>query len=846
MNGSVFTPNIKPRETEAPEPVEVVMSADDKTGGVLLKVAQYAVVALTGLLPVFFMPGLWASLGFDKTLLSIVLGVVVVISASLLMLRKNYALTVLPVSLLVFYGVVLVAFLSGLLSGDVQDAVRGSALETQTVGFLLVLALVMSITLVLQGSKIMTIKALAVFGVLSACLLLYNVLRIFLGAAFLPLASFGSNTISPIGGFNDLAIYSGLVVVLGLITLLQLPLRGFIQYGVSVMIVLALFILSVVNFFNIWVIVGFFGLLLFVYLLSRDTLFKNEDTAPTNPTSRLLITVTALVCIFSAVFIVAGEYAGDRISSLTGINYVEVRPSLGATIDITSAVYRENVLLGAGPNRFVDAWRINKDRSINETIFWDTDFAAGSGYIPTLFVNLGVLGATLLIAFHGYLLLIGYRMLLKNRGEDSYWYYFGVLSFTGAAFLWGMSYIYVPGAGILLLAALFTGFTFVAYGANVESAVRKIPLAVNRQRGFFLMAAIILVITTSIGVLFSVGEQYVAQARFSEAQVTAQSIAEFEQSALTSFGLYQDDRFISARAQIQLTTLNALIGISEPTEENQRQFLVAAEQALIFAEQAVAEDATNPDNHAILAGIYSNLAAAGIDGAQERAVDSLAVAQGLDPLNPGYKLIAAQMAVRVGDIELARQEIAAALNLKRNYTQALYLSAQLDIAEGNTESAIATTRAIITLEPNNPTRYFQIGLLLSANENISESIAAFRTAIQLDPDYANARYLLALGYLNSGDNESALAELKIVRQTNEENQQLVALIEQIESGDFTTTPDLGLEIPVSETVPDEGFADTVITGEAIDSDLVTPVNTPAGPDSDVTTEVIADPEDSAE
>ena len=60
----------------------------------------------------------------------------------------------------------------------------------------------------------------------------------------------------------------------------------------------------------------------------------------------------------------------------------------------------------------------------------------------------------------------------------------------------------------------------------------------------------------------------------------------------------------------------------------------------------VFEDPTNPDHHAVLAGIYSSLALAGIDGAQERAEASLAEAQRLDPLNPAYRLIAAQMAVR--------------------------------------------------------------------------------------------------------------------------------------------------------------------------------------------------------
>jgi len=842
MNGSVFAPNIKPRQSEELKPSE--LSKNDKTGGMLLKVAQYAIVLLAGLLPVFFTPGLWASLGFDKVLLSIVLCVVALISVSLLTLRRSYVQTVVPVALVLFYGVILSAFVSGVLSGDTQDALRGSVFETQTVGFLLLMGLVMGITLVFQGSKMMTIRALAAFGVLSTVLLVYNFLRIIFGAAFLPFGSFNVNTVSPIGGFNDLAIYAGLLVILGLITLVQLPLRGLIQYAVSAIIFLSLLVLSVVNFFNIWIIIGFFGLLLFIYLLSKDTLFKN-DSLDVVPVSKVLVVITAVVCIFSAVFIVAGDYAGARISTLTGIDYVEVRPSLGATLDITSSVYTENVLLGAGPNRFVDSWRLYKDRSINETIFWDTDFVAGSGYVPTLFSNLGVLGALLLIAFHGYVLVVGYKMLVRSKEGDSYWNFFSVFSFTGAAFLWGMTYVYVPGAGLLLLAALFTGFTFVAYGALVPKAVKRIPLAVNRQRGFVLMAAIILVICGSIASLLSVGGQYVAQAQFSESQATAESVEEFEAIASNSYSLYPDDRFVSARAQIKLAVLNALVNIPEPTEEDQQRFLTAAEQGIIFAEQAVAIDSTNPDNHAVLAGIYSNLAVAGIEGAQVRANESLSAAQTLDPLNPGYKLIAAQIAIRAGDAELAREEISAALNLKRNYTQALYLSAQLDIAEGNAESAIATTRAIITLEPNNPTRYYQLGILQSAVGSSTQAIASFQAAITVDPSYANARYLLALAYLNEGRSEEALSELRIVQQTNDDNQDLLSLIQQVESGEFTGIIESSLEAPVNDATPSEGFEDTVVTGEDVETDLITPVNTISG-SSEAESESVVAPEESPE
>jgi tetratricopeptide (TPR) repeat protein len=820
MSENVFTPKIKPTQQQE----DFIGQKKNDVGVTLLKAAQYAVIALFGLLPVFFTPGLWASIGFDKSILTIGISAVVVIMISLLTLRRTKASTVLPISLGLFWAVVLTAVVSGLLSGDTQEAMRGSVLETQTVAFLGVLALAMTVPLVLQGSKIMSVRALALFSVVALLLLAYNLLRLLFGVEILPLGSFTNVTVSPIGGFNDLAIFSGLIIILSLITLVQLPLKVWLQSTLLVLILMALSILSIVNFFNIWIVLGFFGLLVFLYLLSRDTLFSSSDAPPPLKSPRLLIVATVVVCVVSAFFIVVGDYAGGKINELTKINHFEVQPTLGTTINIAQSVYSENMFLGIGPNRFADAWRQYKDRSINETLFWDTDFNAGSGYLPTLFVNTGLLGGLLMVLFHLYFLYLGYKMLLRSKNQDPYWYYFGVTSFTAACFVWGMSYVYVPGAGILLIGAVFTGLTFVAAGTLLPSMVRTIPLAVNRQRGFFLMAAIILIVTASVGILFSVSKQYVAQSQFNKARATAASVAVFENVALSSFELYPDDRFVSARAQTQLSKLSSLLVIASPNQEQQQSFLQAAEQAIVFAEQALSEDITSPDNHAVLASVYGNLAIAGIDGAQERAESSLLQAERLDPLNPGYHLISAQLAARIGDLPSARKEIIAALNLKSNYTEALYLSAQLDIGEGKVESAIATTRAIVTLEPNNPTRYFQLGVLLSANNNNLEAIEAYKVAVSLDPYYANARYLLSLIYLDTDQTENALEQLRIVQQTNAENQELISLISQVENGEYVAAPNNSLTVPVDEPSPNAGFADTITTSGDVDTKLVTPVN----------------------
>ena len=368
MSGSPFVPRVYQggeQVVTAPKPV-----GPDKIGTMILKVEQYLVASLLFLIPVFFIPGLPASLGFDKVLIATIIALSTLVLLGLSSLRYTKVNTVLPLSLGAFWIIVLVAIISGALSGDIMDTLRGSVFEPQTAGFLAVMGLLMTAPLVLQRSKKMSLNTLIFFGAGAGLVLLYNLARILFGAEFLQLSSFGAQTVSPVGGFNDLAIFSALAIIIALITLLQLPLKKLHQIIIAVFTIIALMLMMVVNFFNLWLLVGFFALLLLVYIFSRDMLFSTEGETKT-PISPVLILVTILVCVVSIMFVVAGDYIGTKINTATGIEYLEVRPSITATIDITKGVYQEDVLLGTGPNRFVDAWRLYKDPAINETIFWN-------------------------------------------------------------------------------------------------------------------------------------------------------------------------------------------------------------------------------------------------------------------------------------------------------------------------------------------------------------------------------------------------------------------------------------------------------------------------------------------
>ncbi len=811
----------------------------------LLRSAQYLLIFLVGMLPLFFTPHLWASLGFSKTLLTIVVAAVTVVLVSFTALRYSHVQVITPWSLGVFWLFVFASILSGLFADSAQQAFRGSLLETQTVLFFVTMALVMMLPLVFQNAKAASLRLVAAFSVSATLVLVYNLLRVIFGERFLSFQSFNVKTVSPIGGFNDLAIFTGMIIVFCLVVLAQLPLRVWTQYFVMGTVVVSLFLLTLINLTSIWFLVGFFSILVLVYVMGREKLLRKNTEKPLAHAT-FLLSAAGLVLVTSALSVFASGQVG-KLSSALDVNHVEVRPSAEATIDITKTVYQDHALLGIGPNTFSTAWRLHKDPAINETIFWDTSFQSGHSFVLTQFINLGLLGGILLVCFHVLFFYLGYRMLLWPKVHDTYWYYFGSSSFALASVVWIMTYFYVPGAAILLLGAFFTGCTYVAAAALLPDAVRAVPLVTNRQRGFFLMAVTIVVVVISVATVYSAGSQYIAEASFNKAQQQAPTRDVFRQVALSSYERYPDSRFMNTLAQIDLSELNALLSIPEPTDEDKQRFANITARAIQYAEQLVSEDSANPVNYAVLAGIYADLALVEIDGARDRAISALDKAMALDPQNPSYHLVAAQIAVRTGNVSLARVEIEKSLQLKRNYTDALYLSAQLDINDNNTKAAIATVRSIVALEPNNPTRYFQLGVLLASDTTqAAEAKQMFGLAIGLDPQYANARYMLALLYLQEEQTQLALEELRQVQQTNPENEQLAAFITQVESGYYEVPTSDAFVPPVQEIVPNEEEDGTVTTETDTDTSLVAPVNVISVPAAPRSTDEIVSPEADAE
>ncbi len=806
---------------------------NDPIAAALSRYAQNVLVVIFGLLPLFFIPSVTAPFEYTKVFLVIGGLLVALVLYSLSVLRSGVVSVGISYTLLALWGIVGISFISSLLSGDFKDSLVGDLFSIHSTIFMAILALIPTVWVLLKSSKTSVMRMYVLFAVSTLVLVVFHILRLVFGAEFLSFGIFTNNVSTPVGSWNDLALFLGLTVILSLIALEQLNLTRVGQLLFAGVTIVSLFMLGVINFFIVWLILGLTSLVMVVYSLGKERFTSNQlSFTPTvrafNSTS---LATTLIVFGVSALFVVGGATLGGMIAKHTGVSYVEVRPSFEATANIARNVYHENAFLGIGANKFADAWRLYKDDAINMTPFWNTEFNAGNGYLTTAFVTTGVLGGIAWIIFFGVYMVTGIRRLLGATESDKLWYFIGLSSFVSALYIWGMSVVYVPGVVILLLGALCTGVSLTAFAVLDVAHPRMIAVGTNRRSGFVLTLVVITIIIGSVSVLYIAGRHYSSVYTFNESVLAMQqgkSIDELEQKVESAYKLSSSDIFARRIAEYQLARMNALVALKEPTDEDRAQFERVSVMGVNAAQQAVLIDSQEPTNWSVLAGMYGVLATVGIEGAHDRALEALQKSRELNPKNPLPYLESALVEARSGNIDVSRVYIQKAIELKPNYTEAFYLLSQLEIATGNVEEAIKSTQSIITLEPNNPARYYQLGVLESSKNNPEAAILAFEQAVRLDTNYANARYLLAIAYDAKGRSADAKTQLEAVLALNPGNAEVIALIDIIsKDGSLARLRESAAQTSqiVNEVTPITDENGTVSTTQTGETDLVTPVNT---------------------
>ncbi|MFT5179590.1 MAG: tetratricopeptide (TPR) repeat protein [Candidatus Paceibacteria bacterium] len=768
----------------------------------------YIVMLLAVLLPIIFLPV--SVTGFQTTKVFVFMTLTLLTLGFWVFTRLKNDTFVLPFNLLTLSIILvpLVYLITSLFSGNVSVSILGKLSEIDTTLVIATLFVLMGLVASVFQDLGKTFKLYSVILISFLIVSVFHILRlVFLD--FMPnFGFFGSVTTNTVGKWNDLAIFSGLIIVMILTTLESIKSnRNFkiVQYSAMV---LAIALLILVNFTLVWYLVGIFALLFFVYFFSVNRAGSAEE--------QKLPATSLVVLLISFFFIISGSTVGPFVSGMFNIDYTEVRPSWTGTFQIVKNVMVSDPITGVGPARFSSAWQDHKPSNINQTDYWNTDFSYGVGYIPSSFATTGIPGVLAWAFFFVMLIGAGFKALFQETSGRQGSRFILASSFIASLYMWVTMFMYVPSMSTLALTFIFTGiFISSLYRDNLLRTV-TLDLKNNAKFGFLYVFALVLILVGVVAYEFDNIKRFASSYYFQQANIALNVNGDLPGAdgyIRQALSFHRNDAYYRSLSELSRIQINQLIADQEGDQATlAAQFRNALSNAVAGGQAALDYDPTNYLNYVILGDIYQTIVPLGVEGAYEQSKTLYNSAIEINSNNPSLNLSLARLELANGNADAAREEIGKALSKKVDYTDAIFLLSQIDVSEGKTSDAIANVESAAVIKPNDPIVFFQLGLLRYSNEEFEIAVSAFERAVILNPVYSNAKYFLGLSYDRVGKTEDAIAQFEDLQILNQGNEEVNFILENLKQGN---TPFTGAEAPIDsqpenrDELPVDETADTI-------------------------------------
>lgn len=757
------------------------------------------VVLFAGLaiLPLFFIPK--SVLSFDIAKGTVLFGALVASTLLWLVARMKSGRFVFPRSRLLGALAILplIFLVSGLFSAVPIISLLGIEYETGTFFSILMFTLLAFLSSIFfqSGDRIfkfyqgIILASLVVFGFFVVGLLISRGILPNSLAAYLPA--------NIVGKWDDLAIFFGLSSLLSVMTLELLPLKKKFRTTLLATLGISLIMVALINFTLLWLAIGTFALLVFVYVVS----FGHKEQSESDPTVRKFPVFSFGMLVLSVFFVLASNPVGNVIRNTFDLNIPqeEIRPNWVATANIAKNTILHSPVVGSGPNRFLSQWTLYKPINVNMTGAWGIDFASGIGIIPSFATTLGLLGIVAWIGFLGLFVYSGVRTVFKVSANKVS-HYLVTSSFLAAAYLWTLMFFYVPNLVIVALAFAMTGM-FIA--ALVESEVLQnynFSFLLNPRTGFVAVLVLILLTISTIVSGYFVVEKFLSLSSFQKGVLLARNgnytgaRVALEQARQ----LHDNDLYYRTISDIDMGSLSNIINKTDvSTETIKQEFLVTSQDAISNAIKATTFNPTNYLNFITLGRAYEALIPFGpAQEFYENAKKNYTQAGILNPTNPAIPLMLARLELAGKNITGAKDYINVALVLKRDYVEAIFLLAQIQSQEGDLGKAIASTETASIISPDDIGVFFQLGFLRYKNKDYAGAASALERAIELNSSYSNARYFLGLSYSSLGRVKDAIYQFEQIQALNPDNKEVKTILSNLRDiGKPFLSVDVGAKSP---------------------------------------------------
>lgn len=665
----------------------------------------------------------------------------------------------------------------------VMSAVWGTGFEADTLGFVAVLALLGTLTALImrrveQYETLFTVSAVVYGGVA-----LFQAGALVL-AQLAP--SLASPTYALLGSYENLAFFLGLGVVGTLLAFRVLDLAPRTRQALTVVTVVALFLVAVANASIVWVLLALVALGLFIEAammrkhVSEDVDLEgvavvSEGVSEESETQRPI--ALALLVLVTAVFFLVGTTLSASLANSLQVNALSVSPSFGATLDVARHTYATNPVFGTGPNTFAVQWLKYRNPALNTNIFWNVDFASGIGFIPTSMVTTGGVGLLAWLLLIGLVLVIGIRTAASRVPEDASARYVLVYGLVGGLYLLALAFFRTPNTALLALAFVSIGLLASSMRFAGKHSQRAIIFSKSPRIGFLVVFSLTLMLFVAIVSAYMLAGRYgsiVALSNAGEA-FSAGELDGADAALARSLVFAPTASAYQAQANIGIVRLNQIAASTTlPAAEAQKRFQAALSDGINAAITATQLEPENYQHWLVLGNLYAQAVPLGVSGAFDSANTAFEKAAALNPTSPQIPYVRAQLDIANKNLSGAREKLKAAITLKQDYLDAIYLLSQVEVQAGNVREALASAEAAMYFSPRDPNVLFQVGVLRAATTNYAGAAEALEGAVSANAQFANARYFLAAVYAKQANLKQAIEQLETIAALSEDNAKAVA------------------------------------------------------------------------
>lgn len=751
------------------------------------KFVEWSVLALTFLLPLWFMTKTLDVLELNKqTLLVVVVMLALVAWLAKAMLEKSFQLTRSWLHLVVgFFGLGYLA--TSLFSADRYLSLVGNVGQMQW-AFASIAAFIVLYFLVVN-----TVQTTAK---------LYNLILAFLGSASLvgilaifqmaglPLLKWispvtGDLAFNTIGSANSLAMFLTVPLVLAASLTVygckdQTCVLGgsgrsslFAKILVWVTLAVSTIAITIVDFWAAWAAILLGTLLTVVITMIR----RRSIGRPVQ------LIIPGLLCVLSIALLIWPTPVKFNLPA-------EVSPSASHSWQIARDVLRDRPLTGTGPGTWIYDYSRYRIPAVNLSQFWTYRFERGISSFFTLIAMLGLVGVSLWLILVLSAIVKSAMHLVGEKNDDRWQAYLTVfagwatVTFTAFVYNYNVAHHF---AFWLLLALLGT---LVASGTTAVDA-RKSPILLTTISVLFIALSV-----GGISVAWLAGQRLVADAKYSEAvdaYRAGKPVQDSIQSLETAVSLNKlNDVYFRNLSQAYLIQASQQMS-SVPEADRAKTVNASIAKAIEYARTAADLSPANVDNWSNLAVIYQSITSF-TRGADEFAIKNYQEALSREPNNPvfynelgkiyilradAYRTLLSSSDEKTkteaqnnikSELDKAAEQLNQSIQVKPDFAQAHYNLGILYERQGRIKDAITKLEQVLTINNKDIGVGFQLGILYYRNGDKDKALNIFEQIVALQSDYANARWFLSAMYEERGRYDDAIAQVKKIEETNPGNQ----------------------------------------------------------------------------